>query len=242
MKYCTYCKVLNEEGSMVCKICGRKLNETVYTKESKVKYKPKTKHKTKHKTKYKKVYKDRREKGKMSFFQKFMMFILINLCIALMGVCAYMGYHIYTSENIDVPNVIGYTFEEGESILKENKLEVLKVDKKVSSHEEVGIILDQSKKGKAKENQTVKLYVGVLDDKIIVPSVIDLDIDKAIEKLKSLDISYKLEYEEGDKDGIVTHQSIKEGSKIEKKDVITLKVSKKQSKTEDEITKDEVGN
>lgn len=238
MKYCSYCKVLNEEDSKVCKICGRKLEDNVKTKyKTKIKkIKPKTK--VKYKTKYKNVYRDRKEKGNMSFFQKFTVFILVNLCLALIAACAYMGYYIYSQNNIDVPNVIGYTFEEARSLLKENKLECIKIDKKITDEDREGLVIDQDKKGKAKENQTVKLTVGVLDDYITVPKLTGLKKEDAEKVLDDLGIKWNIIYEEKDSEEIVLKQSIKASSKINKGEFITLTISKKIKKVE--ISTDEV--
>lgn len=238
MKYCSYCKVLNEEDSKVCKICGRKLDNisktVIRTKVKKVK--PKTKYKTKYKT-------VSRDKEKSNFLGKFMIFILINLCIVLIGLCAYMGYYIYKSENIKVPNVIGYNYDEAKNLLNENKLECQKVEKTVTDSDKVGIVLDQSKKGMAKENQTVILYVGVLDDKVIVPELTGMDLDSAIQMLDKLELKYKIIYKESDDENIIITQGIKEGTKIDKGKSITLTVSKKSykkiEKTDVEITEEE---
>lgn len=243
MKYCPDCKVLNEEDALVCKICGRKLDEKTktITKTKTPKTKTKTKHKTKVKNNTKKVVKDKREKGRMNFIQKFFIFILFNLCIGLLGVSAYLAYHIYQNEYIDIPDVTGYTYESAEAILKEKKLNTEKIEKEVEDEKEVGIVLKQNKKGKASENQIIKLTVGVLKSKVLVPNVKGLQLDKAIELLNKNNVKYKIIYEQSDTKDIILNQNIKANTEIDKEEVLTLTVSKeikKESKTENDKTED----
>ena len=165
----------------------------------------------------------------MNFFQKFIMLFLFLLCTSLIGVIGFLAYHIYQTENIDVPNVVGYTYSDASSTLKDNKLNSTKVEEKVTDASKVGIVLKQSKKAgsKAKENQIIKLTVGVLDDSVTVPNVKGLKLTEAIALLNKNKVKYKITYKTSDEDGIVLNQSISQGKKISIDNVITLTVSKK---------------
>ena len=228
MKYCKYCKVLNEEEAQECKICGRKL-ETNKAKEkmkekvnSKTRYK--TKYRTKNKIKTKTKVKDKREKGKMNFFQKFLMFNLIIIVIVLSCIIGFLGYHIYKTENIKVPNVIGYTYEDAYITLTNKKLNAQKIEKIVEDKNKEGIVLNQNKKETAKENEIIKLTIGVLENKIKVPKVEGLTLEEAINILNKYKINYKIKYKIGDEDNIV----LKENEKINSNSILTITVMKKQ--------------
>ena len=245
MKYCPYCKVLNEEDADSCKICGRTFEEIEREKEksTRTKNKNKTKHKTRRKKgKTKKVYKDKREKGKMSFFQKFVMFLLFVLTIGFMAVAGYFGYYIYKNRNIEVPNVIGLTYEDAEKILINNKLNVQK-EEEVS--EDVGVVIKQNHKSgtKVQEGSVITITVGIKDTSVKVPSLVGLSLDEATTLLNKNNINYKLVYETSDEANKVLKQSIKANTKISSDEVVTLTVSKKkETKNEDktsEKTKEE---
>lgn len=231
MKYCSDCKVLNEEDALVCKICGKKLDESTKTstKNKIKKNRQRTKHKTKVKnnTKTKKVVKDNREKGRMNFFQKFLMFILINLCIALSLLCAYFGYQMYKADNIDVPNVIGYSYEEAKGLLKENNLDSIKIEKEVEDEDKIGIVIDQNKKHKAKENEAIRLTVGVKNTRVKMPDLTGLSKKEALNILNKMGIKYEIEYEEDDEEDTIIKQSIKAGDIVNQNSYVKLIISKK---------------
>ena len=128
---CPKCGMENDEDAFFCKRCGFPLDEEVenYNQNNNSRTKPKrgkTKTKNKSKVKTKVKYKDNNEKqkGKMSFFQSFMMFFFILLSICALGAAGFLGYYIYQNSNIEVPDVIGYSYEDAERTLKEaiNKL------------------------------------------------------------------------------------------------------------------------
>lgn len=238
MKYCPYCKVLNDEDAKTCKICGRKLEKN----DSKIRHnsKNKTKYRTKYKTRNKTIIKDKREKGKMNFFQKFLMFFLFILCTLLIGVSGFLAYHIYETEYIDIPDVTGYSYEKAQSILREKKLNVEMTEKKVNDEKNVGIVLKQSSKGKAKENQIIKLTVGVLNDEKIMPNIVNLSLEEGLLILNKNSIKYKIVYKESDNDNVILNQSIKPNKKIND-NVVTITVSKTRE-TKDENDKTKVDN
>lgn len=237
MRYCPKCGIKNDEDSFFCKRCGFPLDEEVenYNQSSpKVKQK-RGKNKTKTKTKTKVKYKDNNEKqkGKMSFFQSFMMFFFILLSIVALGAATFLGYYIYQRQNIVVPDVIGYTYENAVSTLKESKLEAQMINQTVTDEDEVGVVIKQNKKAGSKvmENTIIKLTVGVLDNKVTVPDVKGLSLSEAITSLNKNKVKYKIEYETTDEEeNIVLKQSIKSGKKIENSQTVVITVSKKEEK------------
>ena len=235
---CPKCGIANDEDSFFCKRCGFPLDENPedynQNKVKNKKGKSKIKNKTKVKTKIK--YKDNNEKqkGKMSFFQSFMMFFFIILSICALGLAAFLGYYIYQNSNIEVPNVLGYSYEDAQMTLKNSKLQTEMDEIIVTNEDEVGVVIKQNKKpgSKVMENTIIKLTVGVLDTKVTVPDVVDLKLDDAITLLNKNNIKFKIEYETSEEDNIVLKQSVKAGKKIENDKIVTIIVSKIEEKND----------
>ena len=238
---CPKCGMKNDEDAFFCKRCGFPLDEEVenYNQNNNSRTKPKrgkTKTKNKSKVKTKVKYKDNNEKqkGKMSFFQSFMMFFFILLSICALGAAGFLGYYIYQNSNIEVPDVIGYSYEDAERTLKESKLQVQKIEEEVTDEDEVGIVIKQNRKAGSKvmENTVIKLYVGVLDEKVTVPDVEGLSLDEAVALLNKNNVKYEIKYETLDEDNIVLVQSVRANQKIEKDEVVTITISKQETQTE----------
>ena len=226
--YCPKCGLENDEDSFFCKKCGFPLDEKPENFE-KIKYKKgKTKVKTKKKTKVK--YVDRnKEKGKMNLFQKFMMLFLILLSLSALGLAGFLGYYIYTNQNIIVPSVTGYSYEKACEILKNKKLQCAKIEKIVTDQNNAKIVINQSKKSGTKviENTTIKLTVGVLDTSVLVPNVVGFNLNEAISILNKNNIKYKIVYSLSDEDNdTVINQNVKKGKKIKLTDTLIITVSK----------------
>lgn len=251
MCYCPKCGIENDEDSFFCKRCGFPLDEEVQNYNQKDYSNPKQKRsktKTKKgKTKTKIKYKDRKndkQKGKMSFFQSFMMFFFILLSICALGLAAFLGYYIYQNSNIVVPNVEGLTYAQAESILKESNLQTEKVEQTVTDKDEVGTIIKQNKKSGSKvmKNTIIKLTVGVLDTKVTVPDVEGLILEEALDLLNENNIKYEIVYEISDKENnIILNQSIRPHKKIENTEILTLTVSQNE-KPQNSETNDKVDN
>lgn len=251
MKYCPECGNENEEDAIFCKICGFRFIEIDENRKQPTNTKTKVKTKggrtkvkrvgSKNKTKVK--YEKSKPERRMSFFQKIMMFFFIVLCIGLLGVCGYMGYYIYNTNNIEVPSVVGYDYDDASRTLKDASLNVLKVETPVTSKDEVGIVLKQSKKSgsKVSERTVIKLTVGVLDNHVTVPKVEGMSLSEGLSLMNENHVKYKIIYETSDKDGIILKQSIAGGKKILNTDLVTLTVSKKDSdqKKDETPSKDE---
>lgn len=236
--YCPKCGKENDEDALFCKKCGFPLdenpenyNEPVNTKYKKGKNKTKIKNKTKTKTKYKNN--NEKVKGKMSFFQSFIMFFFIVLSICALAAAAFLGYYIYQNQNIVVPDVTGYSYESAVRTLQDNKLQAEKIEVTVEDEEQVGQVLKQNKKAGSKvmENTVIKLTVGILDTKITVPSLTGLTLDEALNILNENNIKYEIKYETSDKKpNTILNQNIKSGKKIENTQTLTITVSKPEEK------------
>ena len=246
MIYCPKCGKENDNDSLFCKKCGFPLdenpenyNEPSNKKNKKIKTKTKNKRHNKTKIKYKNT--NEKQKGKMSFFQSFMMFFFILLSICGLGIAGFLGYYIYQNSNIEVPDVTGYTYQQAERTLKDLKLQAQKIEKIVTNEDEVGIVIKQSKKSGSKvmENTIIKLTIGVLDTKVTMPNVEGLLLDKAITLLNKNNIKYEIKYETSDKENnTVLDQSVKANKKIENTEIVTITVSKKEETKLPDSTQD----
>ena len=248
MKICPKCYTENEEDAIYCKKCASLLNEDKNSnkdKEKKHVKKDKTV-KKKVKTKYKtKVVKEKgsSEKQKSSFFSKFLVFILLIIVIALAGIASVFAYHYYQENNIEVPSVVGYSYEEATAILDEAKLSYQQKEELTTDESEVGVVIKQSKRAGSKthENAVITLTVGVLDSRVEVPDVRGMMLEDAINTLNHAGISYQLVYKESNKDeNVILKQSIRPGKEIDNSESVTLTVSV--SKKEDDTNQNEEDN
>ena len=248
MKICPNCYTENEEDAIYCKKCASLLNEDKNrnkNKEKKHVKKDKTV-KKKVKTKYKtKIVKDKgsSEKQKSSFFSKFLVFILLIIVIALAGIASVFAYHYYQENNIEVPSVVGYSYEEATAILGEAKLSYQQKEELTTDESEVGVVIKQSKRAGSKthENAVITLTVGVLDSRVEVPDVRGMMLEDAINTLNHAGISYQLVYKESNKDeNVILKQSIRPGKEIDNSESVTLTVSV--SKKEDDTNQNEEDN
>lgn len=248
MKICPKCYTENEEDAIYCKKCASLLNEDKNSnkdKEKKHVKKDKTV-KKKVKTKYKtKVVKEKgsSEKPKSSFFSKFLVFILLIIVIALAGIASVFAYHYYQENNIEVPSVVGYSYEEATAILDEAKLSYQQKEELTTDESEVGVVIKQSKRAGSKthENAVITLTVGVLDSRVEVPDVRGMMLEDAINTLNHAGISYQLVYKESNKDeNVILKQSIRPGKEIDNSESVTLTVSV--SKKEDDTNQNEEDN
>lgn len=250
MIICPNCKTENTDDAKFCKNCSyyflEENNKQNNKKESKKKDKVKHKTKTKNKTKVKKEkvktskYKQTNDKPKSSIFTKILLLFFILLSIGLLIVASVLGYNYYLENNIEVPNVIGYSYEEATRVLDTANLSYEMKEVETTNQDEVGIVIEQSKKAGSKthENAVITLTVGVLDNHVIVPNITGMSLEEATIILNESGISYRIEYKEtnDEDDNIVISQSIKANKKIENTESLTITVARNSNNTNDNTT------
>lgn len=237
--YCEICGEENELDARYCKKCGHLLAEDFeeeptqrsQTGKAKTKTKKKTKKSKKTKVKHRKAKtKDNREKGKMNFFQKFVLFFLMVFVVGLLGVVAVLGYHIYQEETIVIPDVVGLSYADAELILAKADLKATKVEKTTTDQDEVGIILSQKKKAgaKARKNQTIQLQVGVLDTSYVLPNLIGKSLEEAKAILEEHQVTYTVTSEISSKPmKTVIKQSPKANTRLKTGVIVELVIAQK---------------
>ena len=243
MIICPNCKTENEDDAKFCKNCGyyflekqnnnqNKSNNKDKKKKNKVKNKTKTKNKTKVKKEKVKAPKNKQynDKPKSSVFTKVLLLFFILLSIGLLIIASILGYNYYLENNIEVPNVIGYSYEEATALLNTASLSYEMKEQETTNQDEVGIVIKQSKKAGSKthENAVITITVGVLDNHVTVPNVTGMSIEEATSTLNKNNISYRIEYEEttDEENNTVIKQSIRAGKKIENTEIITITVAR----------------
>ena len=255
---CPNCKTENEDDAKFCKNCGyyfleeennkKDNNKRESQKKDKVKHKTKTKNKTKVKKEKAKNPKNKQssDKQKSSIFTKILLLFFILLSIGLLVITSILGYHYYKENNIEVPNVIGYSYEEATRVLETANLSYEMKEVETTNQDEVGVVIKQSKKGGSKthENAIITLTVGILDNHVTVPGVIGMTLEEATSTLNKNDISYRIEYEEttDEENNTIINQSIRAGKKIENTEIITITVARNtnnNSDTDNSETNDE---
>ena len=244
---CPNCKTENDDAKF-CKNCGyyfleennkQDNNKRESKKKDKVKHKTKTKNKTKVKKEKVKTPKNKQynDKPKSSIFTKILLLFFILLSIGLLVIASILGYHYYEENNIEVPNVIGYSYEEATVILDTANLSYEMKEVETTNQEEIGIVIKQSKKGGSKthENAVITLTVGVLDNHVTVPNVIGMTLEEATSTLNKNSISYRIEYEEttDEENNTVIKQSIRASKKIENTEIITITVARNTNNNSD---------
>ena len=248
MIICPNCKTENDDDAKFCKNCGyyfleennkQDNNRRESKKKDKVKHKTKTKNKTKVKKEKAKTPKNKQynDKPKSSIFTKILLLFFILLSIGLLVIASILGYHYYEENNIDVPNVIGYSYEEATVILDTANLSYEMSEIETTNQDEVGIVIKQSKKGgsKAHENAVITLTVGVLDNHVTVPNVIGMSLEEATSNLNKNNIFYRIEYKEttDEENNTIIKQSIRAGKKIENTEIITITVARNTNNNSD---------
>ena len=247
MIICPNCKTENDDDAKYCKNCGyyfleKENNKRESKKKDKVKHKTKTKNKTKVKKEKVKAPKNKQynDKPKSNIFTKILLLFFILLSIGLLVIASILGYHYYEENNIEVPNVIGYSYEEATVILDTANLSYEMKEVETTNEDEVGIVIKQSKKGGSKthENAIITLTVGVLDNHVTVPDVIDMTLEEATSIINENNISYRIEYEEttDEENNTVIKQSIRAGKKIENTEIITIIVARNIKSNNDNTT------
>ena len=253
MIICPNCKTENDEDAKFCKNCGyyfleennnQDNNKKEHKKKDKVKHKTKTKNKTKIKKEKAKTprYKQSSDKPKSSIFTKILLLFFILLSIGLLVIASILGYNYYLENNIEVPIVTGYTYEEATTLLNTESLSYERKEQETTNKDEVGIVLKQSKKAGSKthENAVITLTVGILDNHVTVPNVVGMALEKATGTLNKSGVSYRIEYKDtnDEEDNTVIKQSIKANKKIENTEIVTITIARNNTNGTDTSSND----
>lgn len=136
-----------------------------------------------------------------------------------------------SEDSVEVPNIVGETILDAESILNKYGLKLAEPSyEEDSEHEESIIIRQEPGEGsQAEKNSLIKVVVSKGNpDAIEVPDFRGRNKDEVIKELTDLGLKYKItskDSEDYEKD-IVIEQSISSGSTVDKDELIDLVISK----------------
>lgn len=251
--HCINCGTLNSKDSLFCKKCGYSLVESYlreanknynfvnsnYKKDQLPREKSKNNNQVnknynkkkvinKNKTKVKKYKsknssKDKEVVRKMSGFQKFMFVLLVLIVILLMGVVAFLGLYIVSQKTVEVPDVVGLSYDEAALKLQQNNLTVSK--KEIEGLE--GIVLSQNKKAGSRvlNNTSITITVGVRE--VLLPNLVGMSQEAAVSILNKYGIEYEIKIIANDEEYVIS-QSPKAGTNIKDIKKVILEIGKEE--------------
>ena len=136
-----------------------------------------------------------------------------------------------SEDSVEVPNIVGETILDAESILNKYGLKLAEPSYEEDSEHDEGTIIKQepSEGSQVEKNSLVKVVVSKGNqNEVQVPEFVGRNKDEVIKEITDLGLKYKItskDSEDYEKD-IVTEQSIASGSTAQKDEVIDLVVSK----------------
>ena len=159
---------------------------------------------------------------------------IILMCILIF--VAAMGITIAVAnanrpKQVQIPNLVGKTLEEVESLTKESKLKYEVIEETFSKDIAEGLVISQDPKYaenyKVLENSTVKIVVSKGIELTKVPKVVGMQKDEAIAKLEENGLKAEVKEETSDKveEGYVISQDIAEEQEVAKDSVVVITVS-----------------
>ena len=174
---------------------------------------------------------------------------LIMIFALLFGIASMLGLTdiIFSSGNVEVPGLVGMSYEEAIETYKEAGFSIIKV-KEVESDKDEGIILSQEPKEgrKIKKNEDMKINVQISGGSkdIVLDSYLKYTDKRNVEiEMKRIGLNCEFIDEESDEipNGAIIRQYPTSGSIVNKGDLITFYVSTGPKK-EDESTNDQTEN
>lgn len=188
-----------------------------------------------------KIQEDRKNSKKqnkiVAFFNKhkvLRVFAIILACIAIFALA--MGITIAVSnanrpKQVQIPNLIGKTIEEVETLTKEAKIKYEVIAEEFSADQEAGKVTKQDPKYAANykvlENSTVKVTISKGVELTKIPKVAGEKKDTAITMLENAGLKYEMKEENNDKieAGVVIKQEPEQDKEVAKDSVVTIYVS-----------------
>ncbi|WP_369272196.1 Stk1 family PASTA domain-containing Ser/Thr kinase [Streptomyces sp. R11] len=162
--------------------------------------------------------------------------VLVLVGAVLIGRWVFSGDGVGNS-TVAVPNLVGQSQKDAESLLTNSDLKVGEVTKKACEAQPQGKICDQNPEPKTTvdKNSSVDLVVSTGAPKVTVPSVIGLKLNEAKQQLEDDDYQFVIKTEtretSSDDPNTVLDQDPRRGEEVEKGSTITLTVAKEEEKS-----------
>ncbi|MBS4961300.1 MAG: Stk1 family PASTA domain-containing Ser/Thr kinase [Clostridiales bacterium] len=159
--------------------------------------------------------------------------LIIILGITAFSMNLFMGiFSGNNKEDISVPTFIGITYEEAQEVAEGLGIQVAKKDTASSEKYDAGLVMAQDPQEgiKVAEGTTINLTISTGVEETIVPDVVGMDENKAIEKIKEetgvTTVQVEHEYSSDVEQGKVIRQSPESGKEVSSTDRILLTISK----------------
>ena len=134
-----------------------------------------------------------------------------------------------STENVNVPDIVGMKMTQAANLLKESKMRISIVEAQYSDEYEAGTVLAQETKAAASvpAGTVINVTVSLGKQQFFVPDVLYMPEQNAKDSLTENHLQFKILYEESDKvaAGVVLRQFPKFGKVVESQSVVTLTVS-----------------
>ncbi|MFC8090622.1 Stk1 family PASTA domain-containing Ser/Thr kinase [Streptomyces sp. NPDC057301] len=162
--------------------------------------------------------------------------VLVLVGAVLIGRWVFSGDGVGNS-TVAVPNLVGQSQKDAESLLTNSDLKVGEVTKKACEAQPQGKICEQNPTPKTTvdKNSSVDLVVSTGAPKVTVPSVIGLKLNEAKEQLEDDDYQFVVKTEtretSSDDPNTILDQDPRRGEEVEKGSTITLTVAKEEEKS-----------
>ena len=165
--------------------------------------------------------------------------VAVILLAGIVGLGAMMGWFSGSSDEIEVPDFAGKTFEEAQSEAEELGLKIEEGEKVYSPDQEEGLIASQSPTAGSlvSEGRVIKVYVSLGKKDGVVPRIIDMDYKEAEEYLESFgfELGIVKTVTSTKPEGVIVSQSIDAGTTADSGTKIDVEVSDGKGKEMKEI-------
>lgn len=176
----------------------------------------------------------KKEKSKEPKDPKYKKNLILTIVGALVASLVFVGAVFYfvgnpKIEKIETPQFIGLTLEEAEELALEFEIEILQDGEEVNNLYEPGQIAKQTPREGTKIEKGSIITIIISAEKIEeaqVPTVVNLDLNEAIEKIKAAGLNEIVEYKFDNTDAnTVLEQTPRGGDSIEKGKAVRIVVS-----------------
>lgn len=177
---------------------------------------------------------------RMSAFQKLMFTIMFLIILILTIALLAIGIYVMNDKTVEVPDVVGMSYDKAEIILSSSKLHIKKKIEEVEDENSNNIVLSQNKNSGERilKNSTITITVGKLKEKEnTLENYVGEKIDIVTKKLDKLGIDYEIKevIAEDESEGIIISQIPTGGNKITNHSKITFTVAKKTDNKNNDI-------
>ncbi len=176
-----------------------------------------------------------KKKKKENFFKKYKgvtIAIILILLFALSLGGTILAFNLTKSKDVQIPNLVGKSVEEVQSVLKDTKFKYEVIDEKYNVEVDKGLVISQDPEYKSnykvKEDTKIGIVVSLGQKLTIVPKVTGNTEEEAKQKLGESDLEVVVleEFDKKVEKGIVIKQDIEAEKEVAAGSTVTITISK----------------